>query len=72
MVRDDAWVVIWHCLHPLKPSVVDCIIVRVTVGTCVMRIEHLVVENECAGTYARHHLMSFGEWKVFVGRDKNE
>jgi hypothetical protein len=23
-----------------------------------------VVENECAGAYAQHHLMSFGEWEV--------
>jgi hypothetical protein len=31
-----------------------------------------VVENECTGAYARHHLMSFSEWEVCVGRDKNE
>jgi hypothetical protein len=37
-----------------------------------MQIEHVVVKNECVGTYAQHHLMSFGERKVFVGRDKNE
>jgi hypothetical protein len=37
-----------------------------------MRIEHVVVENECAGAYARHHLMLFGEWKVFIGRDNEQ
>jgi hypothetical protein len=29
-----------------------------------------VVENECAGAYAQHHLMSFGEWEVFIGRNE--
>jgi hypothetical protein len=29
-----------------------------------------VVENECADAYAQHHLMSFGEWEVFVGRNE--
>jgi hypothetical protein len=29
-----------------------------------------VVENECTGTYAQHHLMSFGEWEVSVGRNE--
>jgi hypothetical protein len=29
-----------------------------------------VVENKCAGAYAQHHLMSFGEWEVFVGRNE--
>jgi hypothetical protein len=31
-----------------------------------------VVKNECAGAYARHHLMLFSEWEVFVGRMSNE
>jgi hypothetical protein len=29
-----------------------------------------VVKNKCMGAYAWHHLMLFGEWKVFVGRNK--
>jgi hypothetical protein len=43
-----------------------------TVGTCVVWIEHVVVENKCMVTYAWHHWMLFGEWKVSVDRNKNE
>jgi hypothetical protein len=31
---------------------------------------YFVVENECAGAYTWNHLMLFGEWKVFVGRNE--
>jgi hypothetical protein len=31
---------------------------------------HFVVKNEYMGAYAWHCLMSFGEWEVFVGRNK--
>jgi hypothetical protein len=35
-------------------------------GLCL----HFVVKNECTGAYAQHHLMSFGEWEVLVGRNE--
>jgi hypothetical protein len=31
---------------------------------------HFVVENECTDAYAQHHLMLFGEWDIFVGRNE--
>jgi hypothetical protein len=31
---------------------------------------HFVVKSECTGAYAQHHLMSFGEWEVYVGRNE--
>jgi hypothetical protein len=74
MVRDRGSKGMDRCplIHPLNPSVVDCIIMCMTIRTCIVQIEHVVVKNKCMGTYAWHCLMSFGEWKVFVGRDKNE